>query len=449
MDDASTTGLRSRSLLFLRCSTRLIALLVLPNGAAAAKKAGAASKRSAKAVDEHQHVSLQRNSVGHTDEASDNEEARRRIEKLIAEVDVDIQKQKVGSKQRKKILEFEITQLNRRRALLRLAGREAHVCSSTDSSYATFVSGDRYVPGAMCLRESLRAVSNCPMDVIYDDRTARLMLSPWALNALNQSLTSGVDRLFPLSALMAAHPASAREMNYSVPKRAGTKKQLAHFAATGGRRLFERGMGTFLTHAKLWYWALPRARVVALDSDMVVVDGLDWLHTLPLEPPEQIAAVPLAYTVPGVGEGATFNSGVMVLEPSSAGLRNLTRLASGGSSIVVHKMGERLLGDQSILNTNFVGRWQRLPLNLTRPISGRNVLKADRQSVLERGSAVLHWLSEPKPWGNDLKATLEMTCQLAKGGTQKGTHLRSNEDIWWHFCLKRVRRTLRPHRCSL
>jgi hypothetical protein len=59
-----------------------------------------------------------------------------------------------------------------------------------------------------------------------------------------------------------------------------------------GRRLYDGGTSGaefFATHLKLWFFALPYARVIALDLDMVVVQNIDFLMAYDF--PEHVAAV--------------------------------------------------------------------------------------------------------------------------------------------------------------
>ena len=94
-----------------------------------------------------------------------------------------------------------------------LALRSPSECG-VDAAFATFVSGDKYVPGAVCLRRSMLAAGNrCPMDLIYDDRVAQRNLSAVAWQTLARAY--GPSHLFSLSQIMAQHPQSALEMEYS------------------------------------------------------------------------------------------------------------------------------------------------------------------------------------------------------------------------------------------
>jgi hypothetical protein len=305
-----------------------------------------------------------------------------------------------------------------------------------DAAYATLVSGEKYVPGAMCLRRSLSASGNsCPMDLIFDDRTPErnLSLQSWRLLAD----AYGLDRLFPLSRIMAAHPSSATDMEYATP---------AHQHRRSGRALFERGVELMATHAKLWLWGLPRSRLVVLDSDMVVRGPLDWLMGIELEDHE-IAAVTVTR-----GSRSFFNSGLIVFRPGAEVLHNLTRIAllarsgtvpdvrrEGGGSIA--KIGEKLFGDQSLLNYYFPrSKVRPLPGSLSTVVHAR--MAVDTTRVMAADPAVIHWLSEPKPWCRPSLQIIQETPTVVVG--EQRQHERqplrasSQAQLWWDMCRDKV-----------
>mmetsp|Transcript_8603 Transcript_8603/g.22479 ORF Transcript_8603/g.22479 Transcript_8603/m.22479 type:complete len:327 (+) Transcript_8603:66-1046(+) len=301
-----------------------------------------------------------------------------------------------------------------------------------DAAYATFVSGDKYVPGAMCLRRSLSASGNrCPMDIIFDDRTPERNLSSKSWQLLVNAY--GSERLFPLSKIMAAHPSSVADMQYSAP----TPRHRA------GRGLFERGVEHMATHAKLWLWGLPRSRLVVLDSDMVVRGPLDWLTTLELRDRE-VAAV----TVQRRSQ-SFFNSGLIAFRPGAEVLHNLTRIAllarSGavpddrreeGGGIV--KTGEKIFGDQSLLNFYFRGRVRSLPVSTMAVAPAR--VGVDPAHVMATDPAVVHWLSEPKPWCRP-SLNVQETQAIGPGpglSERRPLHASSQAQLWWDMCRDKV-----------
>lgn len=341
-----------------------------------------------------------------------------------------------------------------------------------NAAFATFVSGDKYVPGAVCLRRSLLAAGSvCPMEVIIDDRSAQHNLSATAWQTL--ASVYGHEHMFSLANIMAQHPMSADDMEYSaphgrpsrsrgqqhrVPRGAAAMASLPPAgAAANGRRLFERGVEHMATHAKLWLFGVPRARLIVLDADMVALGPLDWLTTLPLAP-GQVAAMGFRYSkgattpsassssaaaVPAAGTTAAtpasaspryFNSGLMILQPTVKDLRDLTRLAflARQGNVTIAKAGEKFFGDQSLLNWHFHDRWLVLPPGLIGVAPAK--LSVDGARILATDPAVVHWLSEPKPWGVASFGRLDgATRQPAR---REG--MRSQAALWWQLCSAHV-----------
>ena len=263
------------------------------------------------------------------------------------------------------------------------------------------------------------------MEIVYDDRTKERNLSANALTLLIGAYGRG--HMYSLSHLMADHPSSADDMQYSSP---AARPQ--HQAA--GRRLFERGVEHMATHAKLWLWALPRHRSVILDSDMVVRGALDWLTTYPLKEHEVAAA-----GVVRRGALSFFNSGLLVIQPGAQVLRNLTRAArmarSGtivdghGAEQPVAKVGEKIFGDQSLLNVYFKDSWRPLPTATAAVAPSRVTVDASR--VIGSDPAVVHWLSEPKPW-------CRPALRLEPRTRQPVASLSGQAKLWWDLCEDKV-----------
>ena len=320
-----------------------------------------------------------------------------------------------------------------------LALRSPSECG-VDAAFATFVSGDKYVPGAVCLRRSMLAAGNrCPMDLIYDDRVAQRNLSAVAWQTLAHAY--GPSHLFSLSQIMAQHPQSALEMEYSAPQIRARHGGRQHNSLIG-RGLFERGVEHMATHSKLWLFGMPRKRLVVLDSDMVVLGPLDWTTTLTL-PPGHIAAM-------GFGRKSRvqattpryFNSGLMVIQPATADLHNLTRLAlqarqgdvpapAGGNASGIVRAGEKIFGDQSILNHYFRSRWTKLPDGMIGVAPAKVGIDASR--ILAADPAVVHWLSEPKPWSVHSLGRVHVASQKSVHGT-----MTSQGALWWRLCSAHV-----------
>ena len=289
-----------------------------------------------------------------------------------------------------------------------------------NAAFATFVSGDKYVPGAICLLRSLRATgSQCTVDLVYDDRTPSLNLSAHALGTLKR--VYGAEHIFSLAHIMANHPLSAKDMDYSTPRR----------NRHAGRALFERGVEHMATHSKLWLWGMPRSRVVILDSDMVALAPLDWMLTYELGRHQMAAA---AW---GGGSRSFFNSGLLIIEPNPNLLANLTRLAhvarSGvapeGHNSTIPKVGEKLFGDQSLLNWYFRSHWKPLPSSMMALAPAKaGVVPAKLRGM---DPAVIHWLSEPKPWS---RAVLKPEGDVV--GQKRGVNAQAQ--LWWELCRDRL-----------
>ena len=298
-----------------------------------------------------------------------------------------------------------------------LAAKVGSSGCASNAAYATFVSGEGYLPGSICLRRSLlKAGNRCPVDLVYDDRSPLLNLSAQSWDILSD--VYGAERLIPLSRLMALHPQSAADMRYSLVQ---------------GRRLYHRGVEHYATHSKLWLWALPRSRLLLLDADMVVLGQLDWLTSLEVK--EQVAAIDISNRNT---DAPRFNSGLMILKPAAELVRNLTRLAINARSPrtpeeAVPKVNEKYFGDQSIVNWYFRKSWLALPPSLAHTVHPR--MKADAKKIAKQDVAVLHWMGEPKPWSRNADLRLESSfldagnAKLASGVTPS-----DQAALWWRYC---------------
>ncbi len=296
-----------------------------------------------------------------------------------------------------------------------------------NAAFVTFVSGDKYVPGALCLRRSLSAAGNhCPMDIVYDDRTHERNLSAHSFALLANAY--GADRVFSLGRIMANHPTSVVDMQYSAPA--------ARLRRGQGRGLFERGPEHMATHAKLWLWGLPRSRSVVLDSDMVVRGALDWLITFDLSEHEVAAAGALRK-----GSLSFFNSGLMIIRPRASLLHNLTRVAmmARSGTVLDHRgvthapasVGEKIFGDQSLLNLYFGRHWKPLPTATVVPASNR--VNVNAESLMAGDPAVVHFLSEPKPWTRP-GLRIDAATKRPLAAVPLSTHAK----LWWQLCGDKV-----------
>ena len=295
-----------------------------------------------------------------------------------------------------------------------------------DGAFVALISGDQYMAGALCLHSSMRAVgSSCPLVLVHDDRPESSLSTP-SLARLRS--VYGRENLVALTDLYSQMPglrAEARHnysyrSHFSFERRAtlltptpinrrlyNQQADLAAFQSRQpaaplppGRRLYTSSRGLFATHQKLWFFALPYARVVTLDIDMAVVENVDFLMDYPFN--GTVAAVQ--------GCSGTFNSGLMIFRPSISELRRLLELVRH----VMHlpRVCETHPGDQSILNRAYRGRWHRLPITLVTKWKGKT-----NTTWRNVDPALLHFSSEPKPWKQNAPSESQavwrqFSCQL-------------------------------------
>uniref|UniRef100_A0A6S9YND5 Hexosyltransferase n=1 Tax=Chrysotila carterae TaxID=13221 RepID=A0A6S9YND5_CHRCT len=247
-------------------------------------------------------------------------------------------------------------------------------------AYATYVSGERYIPGVLCLQRRLRRVqSACPLLVLFDDRPGH-SLTPKSLDALRDGVNNA-GSLISLTQLLA-------RLNVTSPSNVWDHVSLQHPSnasmkhGTIGRRLFDASEWDSM-YIKLWFWALPERykRIVVLDSDVLLLRNVDELMHFTLR---RIAAVPALGCSTDV-----FNGGVLILRPSLLTLKRLLHT-------VVGKICENKITDQSVMNIAFRGSWQQLAYSYNVPF--KLLLAAPRLFWKDADVAVVHFLSEPKPW---------------------------------------------------
>ena len=176
--------------------------------------------------------------------------------------------------------------------------------SACNGTFVTLVANERYAAPAICLHRQLRIVHTaCPVTLVYNDRV-QLPLAQLAS-------TYGASNLVPLSVLIKRYRDFARPPS-STP-------------ATTGRRLFDGHHEVSNTHLKLWLWALPVARAVFVDIDVLVLRNVDSLVET------ELPAAPARGGIPGIGAvtckskygSRYFNSGLLVFAPSLQALRAL------------------------------------------------------------------------------------------------------------------------------
>ena len=201
------------------------------------------------------------------------------------------------------------------------------------------------------------------------------------------------------------------------------KSQLAHAyrsiefrSAPNSSSLPAPSVGSRATYARLWIGALfeLHARMIYLDSDVVVLQGLEELDSLVLQCGMAVAACVEPYTptfdsLNGVAdharlgiEAATpyFNAGVMVVD-----VQRWNRLGIMGAAIeYLERPDVRIsLFDQEALNVALRGRWQPLvpEWNVSRYWL-HEARRVSRPDILERAK-IVHFLSGEKPWTDPTK----------------------------------------------
>ena len=202
-------------------------------------------------------------------------------------------------------------------------------------AFATQLSGENYVPLALCLhRQLLQHKSRCPLLVVVDDVTAGRNLSQASFSSLR--IAVGASQVVPLSSLVArafAEPEAA----WPPPSQfsgiggivggggGGGKSSSSNSSSLGcatinsnqhqcGSLASSQRKNRFLGAAnKYWLWALDAARyprVAYLDLDVLLLRNVDALLHLDF-------AQPLAAVTSGpLCNARSFNSGVLVLKPS-------------------------------------------------------------------------------------------------------------------------------------
>ena len=177
-------------------------------------------------------------------------------------------------------------------------------------SFVALLSGEAFLPGALCLWRQLRRVhSVCPLVLVHDDRPG-FVLPQRTRQKLERSF--GPANLLPLTEIISRVHDGFMSSNSSMTYRSSNSSMtdyvhaIKHQEPTSVAR--QRSM------LKLFLWALPRerfARVVLLDLDMIVLNNIDQLlNRARFGAP--LMAVPCARR----GSETYFNSGVVVFEPN-------------------------------------------------------------------------------------------------------------------------------------
>ena len=293
-------------------------------------------------------------------------------------------------------------------------------CSPT-STYVTVLSNESYVPGALCLRHSLRlAGSRCNIVLVLDDLERNDTQSGFQRRTTFSSEVTtrllaayGADSVLHLTDLYGRmlNYSQHHSLNRSIVTGARENRRFKSSSGTGRRlrsasylsRLPRAHSWGSKTHQKLLVWALPGYhRAAFLDLDLLVTGNPDAL--LSAAPFSAVAALPYSTKV--------FNSGVFVFKPSlktAALLYDLSRRATFSRVAAVRDVSDAAtapvrivaalekfhLTDQSILNHHFRGRWNPLPFGFNAGVKIRSV---DRRLWTQIQSTIIHFVASPKPW---------------------------------------------------
>ncbi|KAF8418221.1 nucleotide-diphospho-sugar transferase [Tirmania nivea] len=223
--------------------------------------------------------------------------------------------------------------------------------------YATLLTNDRYLPGAMVLAHALKdgGVRN-GVSVPGTSKKLAVLVGEGRLSRQSlDELVTLFDYIIP------------------VPIISGTASD--NLQLLGRLELNE-------TFTKINLWKQTQFnKIIYLDADI-----------LPIVPLDELFEVDAAFAAsPDIGWPDCFNSVVMLLRPSQETYEELHRLVQSGQSFDG--------ADQGLLNTHFEGKWHRLPFtyNCT-PSASYQYTPAYRHF----GSkvSVVHFIGASKPWDN-------------------------------------------------
>ncbi|KKF94889.1 putative protein R707 [Ceratocystis platani] len=262
-----------------------------------------------------------------------------------------------------------------------------------DKVWAVLLTNETYLPGVLALAHSLRSVGSAyGLIVLYTDTLPSKVLSALSARFIDTQL---IDYIRP-----------ANGPNYSNdPRFNDCWTKLAAFSLT------------------------QYERVVQLDADMLVLQNMDELMTLPLDSATEASkgistrVLAAGHACHGTPETAHqiapacnaspmgyLNGGLLVLVPSAALWERILNYMHANAS----GMG---FADQSVLSELFAGRWVPLPYiyNALRTMRWEGV-----HEVIWRDDKVknLHYILDPKPWAAQ---TGEVGMRLEKDPTYQ----------WW------------------
>ena len=187
--------------------------------------------------------------------------------------------------------------------------------SCPNAAWVTLISGEQFVPLALCLHERLvRLGSVCPLLIVYDDMRKHRALSRSTLARLATN-SSVAAALVPLSSLI-RRAMSDPSMVWRGGASLGTSAQETASASAGEKSYAHQRVGRDIRigSSRYWMWAFDPARyerLVYLDVDLLLLRNVDELLFHPFSTP--IAAVT---TAPLCKVGTAFNGGVFIFRPS-------------------------------------------------------------------------------------------------------------------------------------
>lgn len=220
------------------------------------------------------------------------------------------------------------------------------------SAIATLLTNEAYLPGALTLAHTLRALgTEHTLVVLVDD--ARLSARSVLL------VEAAYDRMVSISDRIVHAPTQPVVHHLGRPELA-------------------------VTFSKLLLWDQPYRQVLYLDCDVLPLANLDHLfEQLSTLESGQVAASPDA------GWPDVFNSGVMMLQPNATVYSDLVKQAAEGVTFDG--------ADQGLLNEYFAGAWHRLPFlyNVT-PTESYQYAPAFHRFFSD--IKILHYIGRIKPW---------------------------------------------------
>lgn len=235
---------------------------------------------------------------------------------------------------------------------------------------ATHICNDEWVPGALALGSSLRNV--------HSESDLVLMIPTGVSEKYHELLMSTFDRIYREEPVT-PHPSLTRDV-------------------------------ADCDSLKLRNWELPYEKVLYMDADTIALQNLDGL----LDGSGELSAKPDGHTWWNAG---SFNSGMMVLEPSEDKAQHLQRALREKKESLPGEVG----GDQDFLNYVFppcsqslqtrghvVGCWKE-KLGSDFNVFTRDLADTDMASIRQGNSTVksVHfsgdWYSNKKPWMSGCK----------------------------------------------